>query len=159
MTDGPVPSDGVDRPKAGTEEAGRFSGCPFPTVWAGVGESRRPAVGLGLSRGGPSRRPCISEWRPAPTPASRTPLGAGKAPELMSCNYPLRRAAGRPASVCVCSGFLLPRAPPPRGRPPGSRSPLGGGGLFPERSCLWSKWRQKETTLLPSRLSWTGSSE
>lgn len=52
MTDGPVPSDRVDRPKAGTEEAGQFSGCPFSTVWTGGGEWI-PAVGLGLSRGPP----------------------------------------------------------------------------------------------------------
>ncbi|XP_021036596.1 uncharacterized protein LOC110308484 [Mus caroli] len=64
-------------------------------------------------QGGPFRRPCISEWRPARTPASRTPLRAGKAPELMSCNYPLRRAAAGRLLFAFAAASSSPARPRP----------------------------------------------
>lgn len=77
-------------------------------VWTRGGEWR-PAVGLWLSKGA---LPAAVHFGVASSPdAGLQDAAPGReGSELMSCNYLLQR----PASVCIRSGFLLPRAPPPR---------------------------------------------
>lgn len=148
------PPTGLTNPRP---ERGRLDGSQdvrFQLFGLGVA-SGDPRMASGFLGGDPSGRLCISEWHPAPTPASGTPLGAGKAPELMSCNYPLRRAAGR-----LLFAFAAASSSPARPRPAAAlRVPARGSAAASSRNELSVEQMASKGDDPPPRLSWMGSSE